>query len=350
MRWNSLKSAVLAAPVWLGLVLFFASAAAGADSGIITVHRQTISRTLSAYAEVLPVALAPLRAGERGRVTGLSLEPGQAVDANEAVGHLTGPEIDHRRVQDHAAVDAARAKLNSARRTLNAQRRKRASQLSTLEDVSRARTEVAQARATLQTAQATLNEDQQNAVLRAPAKGTVISVDAGKGELVEAGRTLLTMQPAGDLWLKATYYGADADTLHPGIQGRFVPVDGHAPVFVKVAGLIPSTGPDGGRAVRLRATAPNPGWTAGESGMVELETGSYAAVPVPTRALVLDRGQWWVLLHTPHGDTRRAVVIGKPQGADTVIRKGLEEGDRIIVDQAYARFHRDFSRHYQQPD
>lgn len=334
----------------LGLALSAACAAVQADSGLVTVHGQTFTRRLTGYAQVLPVALSPLRATQPGQVTMLSAQPGDSVKAGQVLGRLSGPEVKARLAHDRAAVDAARTSVDAARHALEAQRHKRASQLSTREDVYRAQADVSQAKSQLQTAQATLKADRQNAELRAPAAGSVVSVQAGEGERVAAGQTVLTVQPAGALWLRAAYYGADAVAVQVGMQGRFMPADGTGLVPVTVAALIPTTDPDGGRAVRLRATAANPGWHAGQAGTVELQGGRYTAVTVPTRALILDRGHWWVLVRTDKGEQPRQVEPGPARGGRTVIRNGLHDGDQVVVDQAYARYHHDFSQHYQQPD
>jgi hypothetical protein len=71
---------------------------------------------------------------------------------------------------------------------------------------------------------------------------------------------------------------------------------------------------------------------------------------VPTRALILDQGTWWLLVHTPQGIRRQAVVPGPSRGESTLIEKGLHPGAEIVVDNAYLLFHRDFSKSFQAPD
>ena len=349
-----LRSRTSADSPWcVGLVCFALLAAATvvrADTGLVTVHSHTFARRLAAYAQVLPVALSPLRATQPGEVAGLSVKPGDPVRAGEVLGRLTGPESKARLTHDQAAVMAARADLAAARHTLNAQRHKRASQLSTRQDVYRAQADVSRAQSHLRSAQAALQEDRESDELRAPASGSVVSIQAGEGERIATGQTVLTVQPSGGLWLRAAYYGANADAVRVGMHGQFVPASGTAPVPVTVAGLIPTTDPDGARAVQLRPASPKPGWHAGEVGMAELRGGTYTAVAVPTRALVLDRGRWWILVHTDRGDQPRPVERGRTRGDKTLIRKGLKDGERIVVENAYARYHRDFSQHYQQPD
>ncbi len=97
-------------------------------------------------------------------------------------------------------------------------------------------------------------------MLRAPA-GTVVTVEASDGERVRTGQRLATMQTAGRLWLKAAYYGTDSAALHVGMRGLFTPASGAAPIPIELAGIIPTTAPDGGQPVRLRRIHANAvGW------------------------------------------------------------------------------------------
>ncbi len=107
---------------------------------------------------------------------------------------------------------------------------------------------------------------------------------------------------------------------------------------------------DGGRRVELAATTADPGWFNGEAGTLRLAAGQETWVAVPTRALILDHGSWWVLVRHGQADQRRQVTPGPSRGDWALIRKGLAPGAEVIVDNAYLRFHRLFARHYQAPD
>ncbi|MGA7801920.1 MAG: hypothetical protein WCC36_14025, partial [Gammaproteobacteria bacterium] len=100
----------------------------------------------------------------------------------------------------------------------------------------------------------------------------------------------------------------------------------------------------------LTATVPKPHWHNGESGTVTLEGASRTLVAVPTEALILDGGRWWVLVHTGGGNHRQVVVPGPSRGEWTTIERGLQPGTAVVVQNAYLEFHRQVSRHYQPPD
>ena len=89
---------------------------------------------------------------------------------------------------------------------------------------------------------------------------------------------------------------------------------------------------------------------SGEMGTLVL-TGARRAWPaVPTEALIMDGGRWWVLVRDQGATRRQAVEIGPSMEGWTLIREGLEPGQRVVAAGAYLLFHRDFSKRYQPPD
>jgi hypothetical protein len=154
----------------------------------------------------------------------------------------------------------------------------------------------------------------------------------------------------GLLWIKASYYGADISALRSGMTGLFYPDGGGKPVAVRVCSVFDLLDKDGGRSAALVAAEPSPGWFSGELGTVALDGPARKLVAVPTRALILDKGRWWVLVRTPGGDVPKAVVPGPARGWETYLESGLEPGDEVVVDDAYLEFHRDIAGSYQPPD
>jgi len=330
--------------------LLFSFPAAQAAPATVAVHPLNVTTHLTAYAKVKPISLARLRAPMAGILKGLTVTPGQDVQSGDVIGRLEGAQVRSQLARRRSAVDSARAELRAARRSLAIERKKGAEHLGTRQAVDEAQARRAKAAAQLAAAQAALRAVQHGKVLHAPADGSILSLAASNGDRVTAGQRVLTLQPAHHLWLMATYYGSDVAAIHAGLQGRFKPADGSPPIPVTVRSVLPTQRPDGGRPVALRARISDPGWVNGEGGALTLQGPSHTAVAVPTRALVLDRGQWWVLVHTAQGSQRRAVTLGPSRGENTLVEKGLKAGARVIVTNPYLRFHRDFSRRYQAPD
>jgi RND family efflux transporter MFP subunit len=318
-----------------------AAPAPAAAAGTLTVHARQFAQTFQAYGEVRPVAITPVRAVEPGIIERLVL-PGARVRSGEVLAVLAG-------AQAQSLLDERRGALRAASIQLAADRRKLAAQLVT-------RQTVAADEAADQAARGRLQVALQSLTLRAPADGQVLSVAAADGEQLAAGQLILALQTSRP-WLEATFYGADALAIHPGMGGRFQPTAGEA-IAVRVRTVSPSLGADGGEQVGLlpvRRPGDEPGtpaasWRSGVWGTVTLVGATRTLVAVPTRALILDRAHWWVLVRTRGGDRAQEVVPGPTRGWMTYISRGLDPGAQVVVENAYLEFHRGVWRHYTPPD
>lgn len=330
--------------------VLLAAAAVRADTNFVTVQAQSLTNQFVAYAQVEPVAVLPVRAATAGVIGGLNLLPGTAVRAGAELAHLQGPEIDAMLSQARAAMTSARARLDAAEKLLNVQRQQLAAHLGTHQAVYQAESALAEAHSALDAAQAQLQADRRMTNVTASVDGTVLAVNAADGERLAAGQTVLTLQPAEGLWLKAEFYGADAGAIRVGMTGEFTVAGGGKSVGVRVRRVFAAQSSDGGRSAGLIATNSTPGWFNGESGRVTLNGPVHSLPAVPTRALILDRGKWWVLLHTDQGNHAQTVVPGPTRGWQTFIEHGLQPGAQVVVENAYLEFHESIAQHYQPPD
>jgi hypothetical protein len=106
----------------------------------------------------------------------------------------------------------------------------------------------------------------------------------------------------------------------------------------------------GGETIALDATNPRSSWISGEFGTVILKLTAEQIVEVPTRALIVNQGKWWVLVHTAQGNHPQEVVPGLAEGWNTFIESGLAPGTQIVVSNAYLLFHSGIAEQYQIPD
>ena len=330
--------------------LVLTTSLAHAGTSEVTVGSQTVTTHFEAYGQIEPIAILPVRAAKTGIVTGIKILPGASLKAGQALGKLGGPEIQALISQRKAELNSAQAQLVSAKKSLTFRQQQFKSQLATRLQIFRAESVVAQAQSVFDTAKAQLRGLRETITLKAPVDGIVLSVDAADGERVTASQPVITLQPANRLWLRAAYYGTDAVAIHVGMSGQFFPADGGKPLPVKVSTVFAALMPDGGESVGLLATRPVPGWRNGAYGTVTLNGPSRSLEVIPTRALILDQGQWWVLVHTASGNHPQRVTPGPARGWQTFIEHGLEPGMEVVVENAYLEFHRSISQHYQQPD
>ena len=330
----------------------------GPAPGTLTVRSQPVTQAFPAYGQVQPIALLPVSAVEPGIISQMRVVPGSTVKAGEALATLSGPEIQSLLTSREGADRSARSQLAAAEQRLAIARRQLLVHLTTRQAVAAAQSIVAAGKAAFDTAQSELRLAQEMRTLRAPSTGTVLAVNAAEGERVTPGQTVFTLQSTSRLWLAAVYYGTDAGALRIGMGGQFQPAAGGAAVPVKVVAIFAALAPDGGQSIGLVAMrphglashSPSAPWSSGERGTVTLTGQTQQLVAVPTRALILDQARWWVLVRTPRGVDRHAVVPGPTRGYETFIEQGLSPGERVVIANAYLEFHRDISLRYTPPD
>jgi RND family efflux transporter MFP subunit len=329
--------------------------AAGQDPGmgqVETTRAQAVSfrPEYRGYARVEPVSLVTVKSGLDGIIGDLSARPGQRFSAGDPIAHLGGPD----RVKAQAN---AQAELSAALQTLaedaDAERAVRDTyglKLADRAELDRARAELATAKARVAVAKDRLADLDALASILSPVSGRVVSLSAANGNRVGQDSPILVLQPDRDLWLRAVFYDLPTQLLAADRPASFIPADGTRGLPVRFAQRLPTLRADGGLTAFFEPAAETPRWNGGETGEAVVEGEPQEAVEVPTSALILDRGRWWVLVRTAEGLHRQAVEPGPSRGDRTPILQGLAAGDAVVVRDAYLLFHRAFGQRYTPPD
>lgn len=326
--------------------------AANSPGDFLTVQTRPVTFKIDAYGQIKPVAIVKVRALAQGDLSQLNVVPGMIVSAHQVLAQLTGPLMQSQLTTGEQNLQRARAQARSANQALRIARHKYAAQLTTQQRLDTAIGNLAAAQASVKIAHAKLQEIQNMQTLRSPVDGIVSSVESTNGEQLTANQVVLTIQPTNKLWLRAAYYGVDSAKLHIGMSGYFKPADNRKPIAVKIIAIAPNLSSDSGRdIVLIPDSTPDPTqWISGSWGKLTLTGKTVPMISVPTSALILDRGNWWVLLHTPHGDIPHQVVPGKAYGWSTTIRAGLMPGQQIVINNPFLRYHRGIANTYTPPD
>lgn len=328
--------------------------------GSVLTQAVVRSEPISGLGRVIPTAILMLRANLAGQIQNSTLALGQIVSADEIVGYLGGPILNAQIEQAKARLAQETARVKAASREVDIDQKTLKYQLSTRKTLLHAELALGLANADRDSAQSALNTLQQERVLRAPTHGVVTRLEQINGSRVQAGMAIAQIEPIDDLRLRADFYSTQAadvfSQILPGMRGWFTPLGSHRKITVQVDSVLPLDAYDGALPVIFQPViTPNttliPGeWQSGVMGTVVLNGTSQTVIPIPTRALILERGQWWVLIRKQGSWQRQAVEIGTSHGETTDVIKGLSSDERVLVDQAYLEFHRDFSLRYQQPD
>lgn len=320
------------------------------DPDVITAQTRQQTSRLEAFGQVSPINTVTVSAAETGVITGLKIRPGMHVRVGEELARLSGPGMGALVLQSEADFRSAQSQFDAAKKSLDIARQQLPSHLTTRQAVQQAESAEAQARSGLVNAQSRLKTLRQLMTISSPADGTVLQLSSADGALVSAGQPVLTIQPANGLWLVADYYGADLAAIRVGMTGQFQPADGGVPVKVRVVSIPGTLTAGGGESIALEALNSKHSWISGEAGTVALDLPPRQMVAIPTRALVLNQGKWWVMTHSAAGDRAQEVVPGPTQGWDTFIVRGLAPGTEVVVNNAYLLFHASVTEQFQIPD
>lgn len=332
------------------VLIAFPAAAQNSSPDFVTVKAREVAPTVVAYGQVGPIAVVPVSAAESGVIKGLRVRPGTHVRAGEELAHLSGPAISSLLLQSEADVRGAKAQLDAAQKSLVIEQQQLSTHLATRQVVQQAESAEAQARTAFDNAQSRLKSVCQMITVIAPTDGVVLALSSADGALVSAGQTILTVQPVGGLWLQANYYGRDLAGIRIGMSGSFAPSDGSQAIPVRVVSIPGTIGAGGGESIALEPLNAHSNWLSGEAGTVTLKSPSRNLVEVPTRALIVNQGKWWVLVHTSKGNHAQEVVPGPAEGWNTIIQSGIAPGTEIVVNNAYLLFHSGIAEQYQIPD
>jgi RND family efflux transporter MFP subunit len=330
------------------LALMYVASVAGAEPETVaarTVHYQATAR---GYATVVPKQQITVRAGLDGTLQGFNVSAGQAVSAGETIGRIGGPDAE-------ATVAKARAALAAAEKELTvAQDTEQSVAHLFPKYTDRAHFDEAKAalaRAEDKAAEAKSEVDRVTALttITSPADGRIVRLQAALGDRVAEHQALLQIDPTHALWVEAVFYKYGAKSFENAASLQFVPADGGAAIPLHLAATLPQVREDGGTTFSF--TAPDDAvWRSGETGEVLATAQVEEAVAVPTDALILDQGRWWVMVSQGGKVNPVSVTPGPSRGNDTIILSGIAAGTPVIVRDAYLRFHSRFSDLYTAPD
>ncbi len=328
------------------------------DADVQPATSVSVTPKLSASAVVSSTPEISITARAEGVLEAFHSLPGISVKAGDLLGRLSGPVREAAIQRAKADVDRAQANLKLALDLKEGLSRSpeglvTASQRQTAENAA------ATAAIDLGTAKVAMDVLISTGEIRASVDGTITAVLATDGQQVAADTALLRVQPAKILWLDASYWSDDAAKLALGMLGKFTPADGSAPTEVRLVRILSPVRADGGTLVACEKSrsdettntkSASPTWRMGQAGTLELFGDARREIEVPTSALVMSAGGWWVVVHTHDGDEPKQVEPGAEDGPRTIIRSGISVGESIVISDAYLHFHHDFAKQYQQPD
>lgn len=299
--------------------------------GTVGANRNSFARVTS------PVA---------GRLVKIAVDLGAQVAAGELLATLESPEL----AEVRSSYEQNRTELDLARTNLDRAQKLSVDGSIAQKDLLRARSDYERARAALAAIEARLatlgvaatappGSSPAFLAVNAPFAGTVVERTAVLGEYAQAYQALFTVADLSTVWVETNLYDRDLGEV---AVGALATVTVSAYPDQRFAGKVTYVGnilDKDTRTTVARVEVANvdqrlkPGLFAN----VEIEkTARRAALRVPENAVLLLQGQMTVFVVHDGGFEPRPVEIGERNGGMVVVKSGLEPGDQVVVEGAYA--------------
>lgn len=307
-----------------------------AEAGIAivrpTVGGEAGAIEISGTVEGDPQGVQVVSAAIGGRVVSLTRNLGQPVRRGDAIAILESREA----ASLKAEVEAARARAALAQTNLRREQRLFAERVSPEQDLIAARTAATEANVALRLAQQQLAATGggggalNRIAVRAPISGQVIARSATLGQTVAADAELFRVANLSQVSIAMSLLPADAGRVRPG-AGVTVTAPGRrqearvtfvSPVLDETTRLVP-----------VIARLANDGgiWRVGETvnASIIVPSGGDRSVAVPSTAVQMIEDRPHVFVRTPNGFKAAPVTLGRTNGGQITVLKGLTGSEQI---------------------
>ena len=174
----------------------------------------------------------------------------------------------------------------------------------------------------------------------APFAGTVIEKkDAVLGELAHPEKSLFTVADLSTVWIEASLFEKDLGKVKTGASVGVTVAAYPNEVFKGRLTYISSVMDKESRTIKARVEVPN------ADGRLKPDMFATAAIDtvtagkaltVPANAVLLLEGKKAVFVREKEGFEKREIDLGDNLGGRFVVNGGIEDGDAVVVDGAYA--------------
>lgn len=280
-----------------------------------------------------------------GRIVGISSRLGDRVRAGQALASLDSLELG----EAHSTYLQAESQARVAQADFERAEKLYADQIVPQKDFLRSRAEHEKARANLRAAADRLrlmgvNPSQADHAIStfpvtAPFAGTVIEKKAVLGELATPDQSLFTIADLSTVWIEANLFEKDLGKIRVGATAGVTVAAYPGEVFKGRLTYISSVMDKESRTVKGRVEVRN------ADGRLKPDMFATAAVDtatiskvltVPTSAVLLLEGDHVVFVRESAGFEKRTVRLGENLGGRSVVTQGLEDGETVVIEGAYA--------------
>ncbi|HET8937521.1 MAG TPA: efflux RND transporter periplasmic adaptor subunit [Polyangiales bacterium] len=294
--------------------------------------------------EYAPDRVVALGARIPGRVRNVFKLEGDQVKVGDVLAEIESAELG----AAQAAIISARARYAAAHANGRREKELAAAKISSSREAEVAAALEASAQADLQAAEGRvramggeLNGEPGILQLRSPLEGRVVARHLLRGQFVEPTLTAFKIADLSRVFVELAVFERDVATIHTGDKVEFtVPGIGHT----QVPGRVSYVGDEIDLQTKTAAVrvivedAPVP-LRPGQSVMATIHTSARVAptLVLPREAVTSVDGKWTVFV--AHGDNSvepRSIELGRQDGSQVEIIKGLKEGERVASNGVFA--------------
>jgi cobalt-zinc-cadmium efflux system membrane fusion protein len=280
-----------------------------------------------------------------GRIVGISSRLGDRVRAGQALASLDSLELG----EAHSTYLQAESQARVAQADFERAEKLYADQIVPQKDFLRSRAEHEKARANLRAAADRLrlmgvNPSQADHAIStfpvtAPFAGTVIEKKAVLGELATPDQSLFTIADLSTVWIEANLFEKDLGKIRVGATAGVTVAAYPGEVFKGRLTYISSVMDKESRTVKGRVEVRNADGRLKPDmfATAAMDTATISKVlTVPTSAVLLLEGDHVVFVRESAGFEKRTVRLGENLGGRSVVTQGLEDGEAVVIEGAYA--------------
>ena len=323
-----------------------------AESLISTAHPAKRAFTLQIHwvGTVEPQASIELTALMAGRVEAIDAEDQTAIEKDQSIMRLGGPQIEENRARLTAQIDSLETRVQLSRETLARLEQNLKSQLVTKDQVAAARESKLRLETQLSDTQLARQALNRHSRITAPMTGIFTNRRVSVGQDVPAGCIVGDIVDRGRLRVKAAFFPPPGLEL----QGReaTIRVNKTQTVTGVVRQVLPMASTSGAVTVWIEGPQIDkrlrPGQSVGGDIVAQSRSGVLA---VPESAIVYDQREHPFLFVDKDGTYERvSIQTGMTQDGWIEVLSGLKEDQLVVVRGGYELFYRKFEEQFKVRD
>ncbi len=271
-----------------------------------------------------------------GNIQDVKVQLGDYVSAGQVLAIVKSSEM----AGYSSNLVSAEANLNVTKKNLDAQKDLFASGLASQLDITSAQSNYDQALAQLELVKRVLkingNNTQGDYIIKAPISGFIVQKNITNSTSIRAdnGNALFTISDLKNVWVQANVYESNISKVHMGDHVSITTVSYPDKVFEGKVDKILNVLDPTNKVMKVRIILPNEGYLLKPqmfTRVVVTNKQNTQVICIPSKALIFDHSQYFVLLYKGKGVAQIThVQVLSTLGDSAYLSGGVKEGDQLV--------------------